>query len=58
MFNDGAYTAITEKAVKADQLLRMEHGKPLLFGKDNRKGIRFDAGRPAGSRWSPSARTA
>jgi 2-oxoglutarate ferredoxin oxidoreductase subunit beta len=42
VFNDGAYVSITEKAVKADQLLRMEHGKPLLFGKDNKKGIRFD----------------
>ncbi len=42
VFNDGAYTAITEKSVKADALLRMEHGKPLLFGKDNRKGIRFN----------------
>jgi len=43
VFNDGAYTSITEKAVKADALLRMEHGKPLLFGKDNKKGIRFNA---------------
>jgi len=43
VFNDGAYTAITEKSVKADTLLRMEHGKPLLFGKDNKKGIRFNA---------------
>jgi 2-oxoglutarate ferredoxin oxidoreductase subunit beta len=42
VFNDGAYTSITEKAVKADALLRMEHGKPLLFGKDNKKGIRFN----------------
>jgi 2-oxoglutarate ferredoxin oxidoreductase subunit beta len=43
VFNDGAYTSITEKSVKADTLLRMEHGKPLLFGKDNKKGIRFNA---------------
>jgi 2-oxoglutarate ferredoxin oxidoreductase subunit beta len=43
VFNDGAYTAITEKSVKADTLLRMVHGKPLLFGKDNKKGIRFNA---------------
>ncbi len=42
VFNDGAYTSITEKSVKADTLLRMEHGKPLLFGKDNKKGIRFN----------------
>jgi 2-oxoglutarate ferredoxin oxidoreductase subunit beta len=42
VFNDGAYAAITEKSVKIDALLRMEHGKPLLFGKDNKKGIRFN----------------
>jgi 2-oxoglutarate ferredoxin oxidoreductase subunit beta len=43
VFNDGAYTFLTDKAVKADMLLRMEHGKPLLFGKDGKKGIRFNA---------------
>jgi 2-oxoglutarate ferredoxin oxidoreductase subunit beta len=43
VFNDGAYTFLTEKAVKADALLRMEQGKPLLFGKDNKRGIRFNA---------------
>jgi len=42
VFNDGAYLFLTEKAVKADAQLRMEAGKPLLFGKDNRKGIRFN----------------
>jgi len=42
VFNDGAYVSITEKSVKADALLRMEHGKPLLFGKENKKGIRFN----------------
>jgi 2-oxoglutarate ferredoxin oxidoreductase subunit beta len=43
VFNDGAYTFLTEKSVKADALLRMEQGKPLLFGKENKKGIRFNA---------------
>jgi 2-oxoglutarate ferredoxin oxidoreductase subunit beta len=42
VFNDGAYLFLTEKQVKADALLRMEEGKPLLFGKDNKKGIRFN----------------
>jgi 2-oxoglutarate ferredoxin oxidoreductase subunit beta len=42
VFNDGAYTFLTEKTVKADAQLRMVEGKPLLFGKDNKKGIRFD----------------
>jgi 2-oxoglutarate ferredoxin oxidoreductase subunit beta len=43
VFNDGAYTFLTEKAVKAEAQLRMEEGKPLLFGKDMKKGIRFNA---------------
>jgi 2-oxoglutarate ferredoxin oxidoreductase subunit beta len=42
VFNDGAYGFLTDKANKAETQLRMEHGKPLLFGKDARKGIRFD----------------
>jgi len=42
VFNDGAYTFMTEKTVKADAQLRMEEGKPLLFGKDNKKGVRFN----------------
>jgi 2-oxoglutarate ferredoxin oxidoreductase subunit beta len=43
VFNDGAYQFLTDKAVKADMILRMEHGKPLLYGKDGKKGIRFNA---------------
>jgi 2-oxoglutarate ferredoxin oxidoreductase subunit beta len=43
VFNDGAYTWLTDKAVKADVMLKMEEGKPLLFGKDMKKGIRFNA---------------
>ena len=42
IFNDGAFTAISEKSARAEQLLRMETGTPLLFGKDNKKGIRFN----------------
>jgi 2-oxoglutarate ferredoxin oxidoreductase subunit beta len=42
VFNDGAYTFLTEKTVKADMILRMEQGKPLTYGKDNKKGIRFN----------------
>jgi 2-oxoglutarate ferredoxin oxidoreductase subunit beta len=42
VFNDGAFTFLTDKAVKPDVLLRMEQGKPLLFGKDMKRGIRFN----------------
>ena len=41
IFNDGAFGALTEKDTKADAQLVLEHGKPLVFGKDRDKGIRF-----------------
>jgi 2-oxoglutarate ferredoxin oxidoreductase subunit beta len=45
IFNDGAFDQYTEN--KAEQQLRMEHGKPLRFGKDGDKGIAIDShGRP------------
>ena len=42
IFNDGAYKGITEKELRDDRVLYLEHGKPLLFGKDKDKGIAFD----------------
>ena len=41
VFNDGAFSGVTEKATKADQTLVLEHGKPLIFGKDRDRGIRL-----------------
>ena len=32
---------MTEKDVKDDHVLYLEHGKPLIFGKDKDKGIRM-----------------
>jgi 2-oxoglutarate ferredoxin oxidoreductase subunit beta len=43
VFNDGAHEALTDKATKADRQLVVEHGKPLLFGKDKRQGLRLKA---------------
>jgi len=42
IFNDGAYKGITEKELRDDRVLYLEHGKPLLFGKEKDKGIAFD----------------
>jgi 2-oxoglutarate ferredoxin oxidoreductase subunit beta len=42
VFNDGAFAAITDKATRADRQLVLEHGKPLLFGKERNKGIRWN----------------
>ena len=41
VFNDGAYDAITDKNVRDDARLLLEHGKPLVFGKGRDKGIRL-----------------
>jgi 2-oxoglutarate ferredoxin oxidoreductase subunit beta len=41
VFNDGAYDAITDKSVRDDARLLLEHGKPLVFGKSKDKGIRL-----------------
>jgi 2-oxoglutarate ferredoxin oxidoreductase subunit beta len=42
IFNDGAFDAFTERPVRDDRMLYLEHGKPLIFGKDGEKGIRLN----------------
>jgi 2-oxoglutarate/2-oxoacid ferredoxin oxidoreductase subunit beta len=44
IFNDGAWDTLTDKATKADTVLLLEHGKPLLFGKNRDRGIRLGSG--------------
>ncbi|HEY4106620.1 MAG TPA: 2-oxoacid:ferredoxin oxidoreductase subunit beta [Polyangiaceae bacterium] len=39
VFNDGAFDSFTEKAQKAERQIRVEHGKPLIFGANREKGI-------------------
>jgi len=46
IFNDGAFAAFTERGVRDDRTVNLEHGKPLLFGKDGERGIRLREGRP------------
>jgi len=41
IFNDGAFGDLTEKDTKADSQLLLEHGKPLLFGKNRDRGLRM-----------------
>src|SRR6266700_7710100 len=42
IFNDGVFEYATDKSIKADNTLYLEHGKPLIFGKDRNKGIRLN----------------
>ena len=39
IFNDKVFKDWTAKDVKAETFLRVEHGKPMIFGKNNEKGI-------------------
>jgi len=39
IFNDGCFTKYTDKAVRADKQLHVEHGEPMIFGKERNKGL-------------------
>jgi 2-oxoglutarate ferredoxin oxidoreductase subunit beta len=39
IFNDGCFSGITDKKVKEDKQLFVEHGKPMIFGKEKDKGL-------------------
>ncbi|MCL4838872.1 MAG: 2-oxoacid:ferredoxin oxidoreductase subunit beta, partial [Thermoanaerobaculia bacterium] len=42
IFNDKAFSSVTEKDVRDDAILMLEHDKPLVFGKAKDKGIRLN----------------
>jgi 2-oxoglutarate ferredoxin oxidoreductase subunit beta len=42
VFYDGAFGYATDKKTRAETTLELEHGKPLVFGKDRDKGIRLN----------------
>ncbi|MCW8926159.1 MAG: thiamine pyrophosphate-dependent enzyme, partial [Xanthomonadales bacterium] len=46
VFNDGAFAAVTDKKTRDDNRVMLEHGKPLVFGKDRDKGIRLNGLEP------------
>lgn len=46
VFNDGAFNYATDRDTKADTTLVLEHGKPLIFGKNRDKGIRLNGIEP------------
>lgn len=42
VFNDKVFEHFTNKKGAADTQLHVEHGKPMIFGKEKNKGIRFN----------------
>ncbi len=46
VFNHDAFLYATDKSVKGDHILYLEHGKPLTFGQTVKKGIRLNGATP------------
>lgn len=46
VFNDGAFFTFTEKESKEDNVVFIEHQKPMVFGKEKNKGIILDGFTP------------
>jgi len=46
IFNDGAYFHLTEKETRPENVVYLEHGKPLIFGANQDKGIMLDGLNP------------
>jgi 2-oxoglutarate/2-oxoacid ferredoxin oxidoreductase subunit beta len=46
VFNDGTFEQFTDKDVKDENIVLLEHGKPLIFGKEKDKGIRLNGFTP------------
>jgi 2-oxoglutarate ferredoxin oxidoreductase subunit beta len=44
IFNDGAFESFAAKPVREDKTVLLDHGKPLVFGKDRKRGIRLASG--------------
>lgn len=42
VFYDGAFEYATDRNTRSDATLELEHGKPLVFGKQHDKGIRLN----------------
>jgi len=46
VFNDGAFGYAQDKATREDTTIELEHGKPLIFGKNRDRGIRLNGVSP------------
>lgn len=46
IFNDGAFDLYTKKNTRDDYTVNLEHGQPLIFGKEKDKGIKLDGFKP------------
>lgn len=46
VFNDGAFELFTDKKTRPQEAIYLEHGQPLVFGKDKDRGVRINGFTP------------
>jgi 2-oxoglutarate ferredoxin oxidoreductase subunit beta len=46
IFNDKAFEYFTERSVRSDRVLYLEHGRPMIFGKERNLGVRMNGAHP------------
>jgi len=46
VYNHGAYAFASDRNTRDDNVLHLEHGQPMVFGKDRDKGIRLNGTTP------------
>jgi 2-oxoglutarate ferredoxin oxidoreductase subunit beta len=44
IFNDKTFENFTERSLRAEMNIELEHGKPILFGAEKNKGLRWVGG--------------
>jgi 2-oxoglutarate/2-oxoacid ferredoxin oxidoreductase subunit beta len=42
IFNNGTHSAISDKEIRADRTIVLKHGEPMIYGKNNDKGLVID----------------
>jgi 2-oxoglutarate ferredoxin oxidoreductase subunit beta len=55
VFNDGAWDPVTGKDVRDEKLLKLAHGKPMIFGAKKDKGLRLKGLEPEVVTFDPAA---
>ena len=46
IFNDGAFSSLTDRDTKSETVLLLDDGQPMVFGAEKNKGIRLDGNIP------------
>ncbi len=45
IFNDGAHSVLADRNTRPDKMVFLEHGKPMIFGANNDKGLIYKDGK-------------